>query len=119
MSRLEEKDPILAEEIRKLMFVFEDIVKIDSKGIQTLLKEIPNDKLLLALKTATEEIREKVFGNISQRAAKMLKEDLDSMPPTRLADVEKAQQEIVNTARRLENEGKILIARGGSEDAVV
>lgn len=119
MSRLEEKDPILAEEIRKLMFVFEDIIKIDNKGIQALLKEVPNDKLLLALKTANEEIRDKIFSNISQRAAKMLREDLESMPPTRLADVEKAQQEIVNIARRLEGEGKILIARGGSEDAVV
>lgn len=119
MSRLEEKDPILAEEIRKLMFVFEDIVKIDDRGIQTLLKEIPNDRLLLALKTANEEIKEKIFKNLSQRAAQLLKEDLDSMGPAKLSDVEAAQQEIVNTARRLEQEGKILIARGGSEDALV
>ncbi len=76
MSRIEEKDPILAEEIRKLMFVFEDIIKIDDKGIQTMLKEVPNDKLLLALKTANEEIRAKIFKNISQRAAKLLQEDL-------------------------------------------
>ncbi len=119
MSRLEEKDPILAEEIRKLMFVFDDIVKIDDKGIQTLLKEVPNDKLLLALKTASEDIRMKVFKNISQRAAEMLKDDLSNMGPSRLSDVEGAQQEIVNVARRLEAEGKILIARGGSEDALV
>ena len=119
MSRLEEKDPLLAEEIRKLMFVFEDITKIDERGIQALLKEIPNDKLLLALKTANEEIKSKIFRNISQRAAEMLREDLANMGPSRLSDVEQAQQEIVNVARRLEAEGKILIARGGSEDALV
>lgn len=119
MSRLEEKDPLLAEEIRKLMFVFDDIIKIDDKGIQTLLKQVPNDKLLLALKTASEEIKAKVFKNISARAAEMLREDLTNMGPARLSDVEGAQQEIVNAARRLEAEGKILIARGGSEDALV
>ncbi|MCM2280741.1 MAG: flagellar motor switch protein FliG [Bdellovibrionaceae bacterium] len=119
MSRIEEKDPILAEEIRKLMFVFEDIVKIDDKGIQSLLKEVPNEKLLLALKTANEEIKNKIFKNISQRAANLLKEDLTNMGPSRLSDVESAQVEIVNIARRLESEGKILIARGGSEDALV
>lgn len=119
MSRLEEKDPILAEEIRKLMFVFDDIAKIDDRGIQTLLKEVPNDKLLRALKTASEEIRNKVLKNISARAAEMLREDLNNMPPMRLSDVEGAQVEIVNIARRLEAEGKILISRGGSEDALV
>lgn len=119
MSRLEEKDPLLAEEIRKLMFVFDDIAKIDDRGIQALLKEIPNEKLLLALKTANEDIRAKIFKNISARAAEMLREDLNNMGPSRLSDVEGAQQEIVNSARRLEAEGKILIARGGSEDAMV
>jgi len=119
MSRIEERDPILAEEIRKLMFVFEDIIKIDDKGIQSLLKEVPNDKLLLALKTANEDIRTKIFKNISQRAAQLLKDDLSNMGPSRLSDVEQAQVEIVNVARRLEGEGKILIARGGSEDALV
>ena len=119
MSRLEEKDPLLAEEIRKLMFVFDDIAKIDDRGIQALLKEVPNDKLLLALKTSSEEIRAKIFKNLSGRAAEMLKEDLGSMGPSRLSDVESAQQEIVNVARRLEAEGKILISRGGSEDAMV
>jgi flagellar motor switch protein FliG len=119
MSRIEEKDPLLAEEIRKLMFVFEDISKIDDRGIMTLLKEVANDKLLLALKTASEEIKNKVFKNLSQRAAEMLREDLNNMGPSRLSDVEGAQQEVVNAARRLEAEGKILIARGGSEDALV
>lgn len=119
MSRLEEKDPLLAEEIRKLMFVFEDIAKIDDRGIQILLKEVPNDKLLLALKTANDDIRNKIFKNISTRAAEMLREDLANMGPARLSDVESAQQEIVNAARRLEAEGKIIIARGGTEDAMV
>ncbi|MBC7420793.1 MAG: flagellar motor switch protein FliG [Bdellovibrio sp.] len=119
MSRLEEKDPLLAEEIRKLMFVFEDIAKIDDRGIQILLKEVPNDRLLLALKTANEDIRNKIFKNISARAAEMLREDLSNMGPARLSDVEGAQQEIVNVARRLEIEGKIIIARGGNEDAMV
>ncbi|MFN8792188.1 MAG: flagellar motor switch protein FliG [Bdellovibrionales bacterium] len=119
MSRLEEKDPLLAEEIRKLMFVFDDIIKIDDRGIQVLLKEVANDKLLLALKTANEDIKNKIFKNLSQRAAEMLREDLSNMGPSRLSDVESAQQEIVNAARRLEAEGKILIARGGSEDAMV
>lgn len=119
MSRIEEKDPLLAEEIRKLMFVFEDIVKIDDRGFQALLKEVPNDQLLLALKTANEDVKDKFFRNISQRAAVMLKEDLDSMGPVRLSDVESAQQELVNLARKMEAEGKIIIARGGSEDALV
>ncbi len=119
MSRLEEKDPLLAEEIRKLMFVFEDVTKIDDRGIQILLKEIPNDRLLLALKTANEDIRIKIFKNISARAAEMLREDLSNMGPARLSDVETAQQEIVNVARRLESEGKIIIALGGTEDAMV
>ncbi len=119
MSKIEEKDPLLAEEIRKLMFVFEDVVKIDDKGIQILLKEVPNDKLLLALKTANDEIKNKILKNISARAAEMLRDDLANMGPSRLTDVEGAQQEIVNVARRLEAEGKIMIARGGSEDSLV
>lgn len=119
MARLEEKDPLLAEAIRKLMFVFEDITKIDDRGIQVLLKEIPNDRLLLALKTASEDIRTKIFKNLSTRAADMLKEDLSNMGPARLSDVETAQQEVVNAARKLEQEGKLMITRGGSEDAMV
>lgn len=119
MARVEEKDPQLAEEIRKLMFVFEDIIYIDDRGMQTLLKEVPNDKLVMALKTAPEEIKDKIFRNISKRAADLLKEDLESMGPVKLSDVEKAQQEIINVAKRLESEGKIMIARGGDGDALV
>lgn len=119
MTRIEEKDPALAEEIRKLMFVFEDIALIDDSGIQTLLKEVANEKLILALKTANEEIKDKIFKNMSQRAATLLGEDLEAMGPVKLSDVEGAQQEIVNIARRLEEEGKIVIMRGGENDAMV
>lgn len=119
MARVEEKDPQLAEEIRKLMFVFEDIVYIDDRGMQQLLKEVDNSKLVIALKTAPEEIKEKIFRNISKRAAELLKEDLESLGPVRLSDVETAQQEIVNVAKRLESEGKIIISRGGEADALV
>lgn len=119
MSRVEEKDPQLAEEIRKLMFVFEDIIFIDDRGMQTLLKDVPNDKLTMALKTAPEEIKEKIFKNISKRAADLLKEDLEAMGPVRMSDVEAAQQEIINVAKRLEAEGKIMISRGGDADALV
>jgi flagellar motor switch protein FliG len=119
MSVIESRDNQMADEIRKLMFVFEDIGKIDDKGIQLLLKEVPNDKLLLSLKTANEEIKAKVFGNISKRAAEMLAEDLSSLGPVKVADVDAAQMEIINIARRLEAEGKIMIARGGAEDAFV
>lgn len=118
MGQIEKKDVHLAEEIRKLMFVFEDITKIDDQGIQLLLKEVPNDKLLLSLRTATEEVRQKIFKNISRRAATLLKEDLDNMGPVRVSDVEAAQMEIVNTARRLEGEGKIVIAHGGEEQFI-
>jgi flagellar motor switch protein FliG len=119
MAKVEEKDPQLAEEIKKLMFVFEDILYIDDRGMQLILKEVPNDKLLIALKTAPEEIRNKIFKNISQRAGELLREDLEALGPLRLSDVEAAQQEIVNTARRLEDEGKIIIKRGGDSDQLV
>ncbi|MBN1114108.1 MAG: flagellar motor switch protein FliG [Oligoflexia bacterium] len=119
MMRIEEKDPALAEEIRKLMFVFEDLVKVDDKGIQSILKEVPNEKLILALKTASEDVKEKIFKNMSSRAALLVREDLEAMGPVRLSDVEVAQQEIVNIARRLEDEGKIIISRGGDEDTLV
>jgi flagellar motor switch protein FliG len=119
MARVEEKDPQLAEEIRKLMFVFEDILFIDDRGMQALLKEVPNDKLVVALKTAPDEIKDKIFRNISKRASDLLKEDLDAMGPVRLSDVETAQQEIVNVAKRLEAEGKVIISRGGEGDAMV
>ncbi len=119
MSRVEEKDPELAEEIRKLMFVFEDLVYVDDKGIQALLKEVDNQKLVIALKTAPEEIRTKLFKNMSNRAATLLNEDLDALGPTKLSDVEKAQAEIVQKCKELEAQGKAFISRGSDGDALV
>jgi flagellar motor switch protein FliG len=119
MSRVEEKDPELAEEIRKLMFVFEDLVFVDDKGIQTLLKEVDNQKLVIALKTSPEEVKEKLFRNMSNRAAGMLMEDLEALGPTKLSDVEKAQSEIVQKCKELESQGKVFISRGGEGDTLV
>jgi flagellar motor switch protein FliG len=119
MSRVEEKDPELAEEIRKLMFVFEDLVYVDDRGIQSLLKEVDNAKLVIALKTAPDEIRAKLFKNMSNRAATLLMEDLDALGPTKLSDVEKAQSEIVQKCKDLEAQGKAFISRGGDGDALV
>lgn len=119
MARVEEKDPELAEEIRKLMFVFEDLVFVDDKGMQELLKIVDNQKLTLALKTAPEEVKTKLFKNMSNRAANLLKEDLEALGPTKLSDVEKAQQEIVQQVKDLEGKGKAIISRGGEGDAMV
>lgn len=119
MSRVEEKDPELAEEIRKLMFVFEDLVFVDDKGIQTLLKEVDNQKLVIALKTSPEEVKEKLFRNMSNRAAGLLMEDLEALGPTKLSDVEKAQSEIVQKCKELESQGKVFISRGGDGDTLV
>ncbi len=119
MARVEEKDPELAEEIRKLMFVFEDISFVDDKGIQELLKVVDNTKLTLALKTATEEIKTKLFNNMSNRAATLLSEDLEAMGPSKLSDVEKAQQEIVQQVKDLEAKGKAVISRGGEGESFV
>lgn len=119
MARVEEKDPELAEEIRKLMFVFEDVVYVDDRGIQELLKIVDNAKLVTALKTAPDDVKTKLFKNMSNRAATLLKEDLDSLGPTKISDVEKAQQEIVQQLKDLEAKGKALIARGGEGDSFV
>ena len=119
MNKVEEKDPELAEEIRKLMFVFEDLVFVDDKGIQSLLKEVDQQKLVVALKTAPEEIRAKLFKNMSGRAATLLQEDLDALGPTKLSDVEKAQNEIVQKCKDLEAAGKVFISRGKEGDALV
>jgi len=119
MEVIEENDPDLAENIKKLMFTFDDLIQVDDRGIQSILKEINNEDLLLALKTAAEEVKEKIFANMSQRAASMVKDDLESLGPVRLTDVEKAQQGIVKVVRKLEEEGKIVIAGGGGGDVVV
>ena len=120
MEGLEADDPELVEEIRRLMFVFEDILKVDDKGIQGILKEVDNDELGLALKTASQELQQKIFKNMSERAATLIKEDMQYMGPVRVSDVEAAQQRIVDIVRRLEDAGEIIIAgRGGESDLVV
>lgn len=120
MEGLESDDPELVEEIRRLMFVFEDILKVDDKGIQMILKEIDNDQLGLALKTASPELQQKIFKNMSERAATLIKEDMQYMGPVRVSDVEGAQQRIVDIVRRLEDSGEIIISgRGGEGDLVV
>ena len=112
MARLEDKDPILAEEIRQHMFTFTDMIKIDDRGIQMILREVPNDRLLLALKSAPEELREKIYGCMSERAAEILREDLTALGPQKVSDVESAQREVVAIVKRLEEEGKIVIGVG-------
>ena len=113
LDGLEERDPELAERIRQLMFTFDDLVKIDDRGIQEIVKAVQNDKWKIALKTASEAVRELVFKNMSERAAKMLREDMEAMAAVKLSDVEAIQYEIVQVARKLEEEGKIVIAMGG------
>jgi len=118
-EQLMEIDPELAEEIRNNMFVFADLVNIDDRGIQTLLKEVDNQSLLLALKTAPDAIKEKIFKNLSTRATQMLKEDMEVMPPVKLSEVEKAQASITQLALRLEGEGKLVIMKAGAAEAFV
>ncbi|MEE8434448.1 MAG: flagellar motor switch protein FliG [bacterium] len=116
LATIEESNPDLAEQIRELMFTFEDMVLIDSKSMQVVVKEMPRDELVLALKTASEPIKELIFSAQSTRAAEMLREDLEVLPPTKVSDVERAQQAMVKIARQLEEEGKIVIGgRGGGE----
>jgi flagellar motor switch protein FliG len=115
MADIEEESAQLAEEIKQLMFVFEDIMKIDDRGIREILKEISNEDLTVSLKTAPEELREKFFKNLSERAGNMIREDLEIMGPVKLSEVEAAQQNIVKQVRRLEAEGRIVIAGSGGE----
>ena len=120
MEALEQDDPDLVEEIRRLMFVFEDILLVNDKGIQAVLKEVDNDELSLSLKTASEPLQEKIFSNMSERAVALIKEDMEYMGPVRVSDVESAQQRIVDIVRRLEDAGEIIIAgRGGESDLIV
>ncbi|MBI1859989.1 MAG: flagellar motor switch protein FliG [Deltaproteobacteria bacterium] len=119
MAKIEDKDPILAEEIRQHMFTFTDLIKIDDRGIQMILREVPNDRLLLALKSAPEELREKIYGCMSERAADILREDLGALGPQKVSDVEAAQREVVTIVKRLEEEGKIVIGVGGEDSEIV
>lgn len=118
LETLEVQDPVLSEEIKKLMFVFEDIIKIDDRSIQLVLREVESKDLALALKGANEEVKEIVKKNMSQRAAEMLEEEITFLGPVRLKDVEEAQQQIVNVIRRLEDAGEIVISHGGGDEII-
>jgi flagellar motor switch protein FliG len=115
LSEIEEESSAMAEEIRNLMFVFEDVLGLDDRAVREILKDISNDDLTLALKGASDELKEHFFKNMSERASNMIREDLEIMGPTKLADVEGAQQNIVRTVRKLEGEGRIAISRGGGD----
>ncbi len=116
MAAIEEKSPELADEIKNLMFVFDDLTLLDDRSMQMVLKEVSNEDLTVALKTANDGVKDQVFKNVSERAAGMIKEDLEAMGPVRVKDVENAQQAIASIVRRLEGEGKVFISgRGGDE----
>lgn len=118
LESLSEKTPAIAEEVKKLMFVFEDINLLDDRAIQQVLKEVDGKELALALKGVAENVQQRLFKNMSERAATMLKEDMTFMGPVRLRSVEEAQQRIVNIIRRLEEAGEIFVARGGAEEMI-
>ena len=119
LSKIEEDKMDLANDIRKLMFVFEDLINVDDRGIRSILKEVNNEELTMSLKTASDELRNKVLANLSERAADMIREDLEVMGPVKLSDVEKAQQSILRAAKKLEAEGKVVIGKSGGEDVFV
>ena len=119
METLEIDEPELADEIRKKMFVFEDILLLDDRAIQRVLRDVDNSDLAIALKGANEEVQTAIFNNLSKRLALMIREDMEFMGPVRMKDVEEAQQKIVNTIRRLEDASEIVISRGGGDEIVV
>jgi len=118
MESLEIEEPELADEIRKKMFVFEDILLLDDRAIQRVLRDVDNNDLAVALKSANDEVQNVIFKNLSKRLAAMIKEDMDFMGPVRMKDVEEAQQKIVGVIRRLEDAGEIVISRGGGDDII-
>ncbi|MDD6137155.1 MAG: flagellar motor switch protein FliG [Lachnospiraceae bacterium] len=119
MEELEVENPELADQIRKKMFVFEDILLLDNRSIQTVLREVDNNELATALKNANEDVQKAIFDNLSSRLAAMIKDDMEFMGPVRLKDVEEAQQKIVNIIRKLEDSGEIVISRGGGDEIIV
>ncbi len=119
METLEIENTDLAEEIKKRMFVFEDILSLDNRSIQRFLREVDNNQLAVALKGSTEEVQKTIFANMSKRLVEMIKEDIEFMGPVRLKDVEEAQQKIVNVIRKLEDAGEIVISRGGGDEIIV
>ncbi len=119
METLEIEEPELADEIRRKMFVFEDILSLDDKSIQRVLREVDNNELAVALKGSNEEVQTVIFNNLSKRLATMIREDMDFMGPVRLKDVEESQQKIVNIIRKLEDSAEIIISRGGGDEIIV
>jgi flagellar motor switch protein FliG len=119
MEKLEESNPALAEEVKRLMFVFDDLIVLDNRTVQQILREVDAKDLALALKGAKEEVKEHLLKNMSQRARAMITEDMDVMGPVRLKNAEEAQQKIINVVRQLEEQGEIVVARGGDEGAMV
>ncbi len=118
IESLEEEDPELAEEIKKRMFVFEDIVLLDDRAIQKVLRDVDTADLSKALKSVDADVQDKIYKNMSKRAAALLKEDMDFMGPVRLKDVEESQQKIVNVIRKLEESGEIVVARAGEDEMI-
>ncbi len=120
LQSLEAEDPDLAAEVKNMMFVFDDLILLDDRSIQRLLKDVETKDLSIALKATSDEVKSKIFKNVSERVASMIKEEMEFMGPTRLSDVEAAQGRIVEAVRRLEEEGQIIISgRGGKEDIIV
>ena len=120
MLSLEADDADLAAEIKNMMFVFDDIILLDDRSVQKVLKEVETKDLSIALKATSDEVKNKIFSNVSERVSKMVEEEMEYMGPTRLSDVETAQSRIVEVIRRLEEEGQVIISgRGGKEDIIV
>ncbi len=119
METLEIEEPELADEIRRKMFVFEDILLLDDRAIQRVLRDVENNDLAISLKGANQEVQNAIFNNLSKRLASMIKEDMEFMGPVRMKDVEEAQQKIVNVIRKLEDSGEIVISRGGGDEIIV
>ncbi len=119
MEKIKESDEGLGQEIQDLMFVFDNLIDVDDRGIQTILREVSTDTLLLALKATDDELKEKIFGNMSKRAAEMLRDDLEAKGPVRLSEVETAQKEILTITRRLADEGQIMLGGGGGGEEMI
>lgn len=119
LDKLDVLSPPLSEIIRKHLFTFDDVFQLDDRSIQAIMREVSNDTLTLAMKTSTDDVKDKIFRNISSRAAEMIKEDLEVMGPVRLSDVEKAQGEIIKIVRKMEEEGKVVLAGRGGDDVLV
>lgn len=118
MEKVKELDEDLGQEIQDLMFVFDNLIDVDDRGIQTILREVATDTLLLAMKASDEDLKEKIFNNMSKRAAEMLRDDLEAKGPVKLSEVEGAQKEILSIARRLADEGQIVLGASAGEEMI-